>query len=159
LHWQFLPVAVAHIPENESQKIDRQELVNRHNVILTSPDALNALSVGNGEFAFTVDVSGLQSYPEYYERGISLGTMSQWGWHVIPTTQRYKIEEIYQYDTSCTGQVIPHPVQHSMGRRGKATQWLRTNPHRLHLGIIGVELLKENGERLKYRSFRILIRN
>lgn len=133
--------------QNEGEKIDRHALVTRHNVNLTSPDTLSSLTVGNGEFAFTVDVSGLQSFPQYYEKGVSLGTQSQWGWHVIPTDQKYKVEEVYQYDTAASGQVIPFPVQHSKGRKGEATTWLRTNPHRLHLGIVGLELLKENGEK------------
>jgi hypothetical protein len=132
----------------ESERIDRHALVSRHNVHVTQPDSMSSLSVGNGEFAFTVDVSGLQSYPEYYENGVSLGTQAQWGWHVIPTDQDYQLEEVYTYDTSFTGQVIPFPVQHSDGRKGEATNWLRTNPHRLHLGLIGLVLLKENGEQL-----------
>jgi len=49
-----------------AQKIDRQAVVRRHNVILTSVDTLASLTVGNGAFAFTVDATGLQSFPEYY---------------------------------------------------------------------------------------------
>lgn len=128
-----------------SEKIDRKALVSRHNVVLTSPDTLSSLTVGNGEFAYTVDVSGLQSFAEFYDRGVSLGTQTQWGWHVIPTDQNYRVEEVYKYDTSWTGQVIPFPVQHSKGRKGEATNWLRTNPHRLHLGLVGLVLLKEDG--------------
>src|SRR5690606_2613345 len=135
------------ISQNGVEKIDRRTLVSRHNVKLTSPDTLSSLTVGNGEFAYTVDVSGLQSFPGFYDNGVSLGTQSQWAWHVIPTDQNYKVEEVYQYDTAATGQVIPFPVQHSDGRKGEVTTWLRTNPHRLHLGIIGLELLKENGEK------------
>ena len=133
--------------ERDSEKIDRFDLVNRHNVELTSPDTLASLSVGNGEFAFTVDVTGLQSFPEYYDNGISLGTQSQWGWHVIPTDENYQLEEVVITRTSCDGEEIPFPVQHSEGRKADATNWLRTNPHRLHLGMIGLEMLKENGEK------------
>lgn len=126
-------------------KIDRKALVSRHNIVLKSPDTLGSLTVGNGEFAYTVDVSGLQSFYDFYENGVSLGTQSQWGWHVIPTDQNYRVEEVYRYDTSCTGNVIPFPVQHSDGRKGEATHWLRTNPHRLHLGMIGLKMTKEDG--------------
>ncbi len=63
------------------QGINRHDLVTRHNIENRVIDSLNAFSVGNGEFTFTVDVTGLQTFPEFHERGISLGTMSNWGWH------------------------------------------------------------------------------
>src|SRR5262245_39931326 len=68
----------------EGTPIDRFTLVTHHNVVIHEPDSLGSLSVGNGEFAFTVDVSGLQSFPAFYENGIPLGTQSQWAWHAFP---------------------------------------------------------------------------
>jgi hypothetical protein len=65
-------------------RIDRKALVTRHNVTLTKPDPLTPLSVGNGEFAFTADITGLQSFPQYHDKGMPLGTLSQWGWHTSP---------------------------------------------------------------------------
>ena len=46
--------------------IDRYALVNRHNVILQQADPLAPLSVGNGDFAFTADITGMQSFEDYY---------------------------------------------------------------------------------------------
>ncbi len=66
------------------QSIDREALVSRHNVINTSFDSLGSLTVGNGGFAYTVDFTGLQTFPEEYARGIPLGTQSDWGWHSFP---------------------------------------------------------------------------
>ena len=60
--------------------IDRYQLVTRHNPILNHVDKASPLTVGNGEFAFTADVTGLQSlYREYAEAEFPLCTMSQWG--------------------------------------------------------------------------------
>ena len=70
----------------QSEKIDRFALVNRHNVFNTEFDSLNSFSVGNGEFAFTVDATGLQTFPEIYDNGGCLGTQSEWGWHSFPNT-------------------------------------------------------------------------
>ena len=56
--------------------INRLELVNRHNVTLNHIDTLGSLSVGNGDFAYTADITGMQTFPEAYERGVSLGTQS-----------------------------------------------------------------------------------
>ena len=46
--------------------IDRYELVKRHNPVLKDFDLSSPLSVGNGEFAFTVDATGLQTFPRVY---------------------------------------------------------------------------------------------
>src|ERR1044071_4240465 len=92
-HWNKFAVScllllVAAACSNEPQRsvIDRLSLVTRHNVVVTKPDTLGSLSVGNGEFAFTVDVSGLQTFPGVYENGIPLGTQTQWAWHAFPNT-------------------------------------------------------------------------
>ena len=64
--------------------IDRAALVSRHSPTLRELDPLSPLSVGNGEFAFTGDVTGLQTFPGEYENAMPLCTMSQWGWHTSP---------------------------------------------------------------------------
>jgi hypothetical protein len=69
--------------------IDRKALVQRHNVINKGTDTLSSLSVGNGRFAFTVDATGLQTFPEHYDKGIPLGTQSEWGWHSFKDTMGY----------------------------------------------------------------------
>lgn len=69
---------------NNRTPIDREALVNRHTVKVQAFDSLASLSVGNGEFAFTVDATGLQTFPALYEQGVPLGTQAQWGWHSFP---------------------------------------------------------------------------
>src|SRR5262249_34305734 len=64
-----------------SDSIDRAALVRRHNPVIRKLDPLSPLSLGNGEFAFTADITGLQTFPEAYEKAMPLCTMSQWGWH------------------------------------------------------------------------------
>ena len=73
--------------------IDRKALVTRNNPIITSVDTLASLSVGNGGFAFTSDITGLQTFPEYYKNGVPLGTQSEWGWHSFDNPEQYRIEE------------------------------------------------------------------
>lgn len=125
--------------EKQSGKIDRFALVNRHNVSNNEFDPLNSLSVGNGEFAFTVDATGLQTFPEKYDNGVCLGTQSEWGWHSFPNSENYRLEESYQY-YEVEGRQIPYAVQREEpGRKQEAANYFRANPHRLHLGIIGLE--------------------
>lgn len=125
--------------------IDREALVKRHAVHVNKFDSLSSLSVGNGEFAFTVDATGLQSFPELYKSGVPLGTQSQWGWHSFPNVNSYKPEEtwkVYKYHS----QNEPYAVQfNEAGRSQEASNYLRENPHRLHLGIVGLDLLKPDG--------------
>ncbi|MDZ7690776.1 MAG: hypothetical protein U5K69_06520 [Balneolaceae bacterium] len=128
------------------ESIDRYELVNRHNVKISTIDTLASLSVGNGSFAYTVDATGLQTFPQEYENGIPLGTQSEWGWHSFPNTGNYTMEDVAEIFTTRKGKKVPYATQHDSGRKAEATHWLRTNPHRLHLGLVGLLLQKENGE-------------
>lgn len=125
--------------------IDRKSLVERHSIINKSADTLSSLSVGNGRFAFTVDVTGLQSFPESYQNGVPLGTQSEWGWHSFPNTNSYRFEETLQhYDLN--GRSVSYSVQTTEpGRVKNAVDWFRQNPHRLQLGNIGFEFFKEDG--------------
>ena len=127
-------------------KIDRLALVERNNPHVTQFDELTSLSLGNGNFAFTVDATGLQTYPEFYSLGVPLGTQSQWGWHSFPNPQNLKAEEaLKEYDFG-RGHKELYAVQFNQkGRQHDASEWYRINPHRLHLGNIGFELTKEGG--------------
>ncbi|WP_297091784.1 hypothetical protein [uncultured Draconibacterium sp.] len=122
-------------------KINRFELVNRHNVQINDFDSLSSLSVGNGKFALTVDATGLQTFPQVYKNGVCLGTMSEWGWHSFPNTENYKLEEAYKY-YDVEGRKIAYAVQwKEAGKQQDAANYFRVNPHRLQLANIGLELL------------------
>ena len=77
-----------------AQKINRQQLVERHTITNIKVDSLESLSVGNGRFAFTVDATGLQSFPNAYAKGVPLGTQSEWGWHSFPNVKQYQFEDV-----------------------------------------------------------------
>lgn len=128
-----------------AQPIDRQALVQRHTIVNTKADSLSALSLGNGVFCFTADVTGLQSFPEAYEKGIPLGTQSEWGWHSFPNTGGYKLEEAYK-NYQLNGRTVSYAVQWSSPQRNKeASTYFRENVHRLQLGNIGFEIVKKDG--------------
>ena len=147
--WTTIVLHGCSTQESESARIDRYKLVSRHNVVLTKADTLGSLSVGNGEFAFTVDVSGLQTFRGEYENGIPLGTQSQWGWHSTPSERNYTLNDVAEEFKSCDSTKAPYAVQQSEGEGKEASDMLRANPHRLHLGIIGLILLKEDGNEVK----------
>jgi hypothetical protein len=131
----FAALVLASLPAAHSaiaQAIDRQALVRRHDVRLHTPDPWAPLSVGNGEFAFTADVTGLQTFPAFYRETIPLSTLSQWAWHSFPNPSNHLLEHTFEpYDTG--GRPVPYPTN----TRSEAGQWLRQNPHRLALARIG----------------------
>src|SRR5687768_3567968 len=95
---------------SQDRAIDRQAVVRRHTIHINKPDSLSSLTVGNGNFAFTVDVTGMQSFPEYYKGGVPLGTQSVWGWNQIPDSNNYSFDETLKvYELA--GRKIPYPVQ------------------------------------------------
>ena len=129
----------------QSQQIDRRALVMRHNITLNKPDSLTPLSVGNGEFAFTADITGLQTFPEYHQQGMALGTQSHWGWHSMPNRDNYRLADILD-DYSVAGHKVPYASDRDYRRTySPAATWLRANPHRLHLGQIGFRITKIDG--------------
>jgi len=120
--------------------IDREALVTRNNPQVNSFDSLASFTVGNGEFAFTVDATGLQTFPDKYKQGVPLGTQSQWGWHSFPNPNNFLHSETLK-NYNFRGKAEPYSVQFSdEGRQKDAADWFRTNQHRLHLGIIGFEM-------------------
>ena len=94
------------------------------------------LSVGNGEFAFTADATGLQTFPEPYNV-IPLCTQSQWGWHSFPADGMKPSDlKLEMFDTH--GREVGYATGRPAKGQEKLVAWLRENPHRLHLGRISL---------------------
>jgi hypothetical protein len=130
--------------ERGTPPIDRRALVSRHNPKLQALDLEAPLSVGNGEFAFTADVTGLQTFAEAYERTIPLATLSQWGWHTAPNPQGWSIEKFRFNEFPSHGRLVGY-ADIPGDKRTPEIEWLRANPHRLHLGRVGFRLLLRDG--------------
>ena len=140
LFYPLVVFALMACTSDRREPIDREALVTRNNPHVTTPDTLASLSVGNGEFAYTVDVTGLQTFPEDYKKGVPLGTQSQWGWHSFPNPDNYQPGEVLkEYDFGHGHKELYSCQFKEKGRQKDASDWLRKNPHRLHLGIVGLE--------------------
>ena len=132
-------------PQKSVGAIDRYALVRRHNPTNTRIDPLAALSLGNGRFAFTADVTGLQTLYKEYESEMPLCTLSEWGWHsnAKPANLANAHLKLTPYDTH--GRQVGY--QTSADGQTELFNWLRENPHRLHLGrICFFKPNAENGE-------------
>ncbi|WP_159881255.1 glycoside hydrolase family 65 [Paenibacillus puerhi] len=121
--------------------MDRRKIVDRHQPELTKWDPLSPFSVGNGEFAFTADVTGLQSFPGQYE--VPLGTQAGWGWHYTGGKGRFTERDAAYQTFDTYGRPVGYPMK--PGDKAEAYHWLRQNPHRLQLGRIAFRFLLESG--------------
>ncbi|HEU0226979.1 MAG TPA: hypothetical protein VFQ86_04525 [Arachidicoccus soli] len=134
--------------------IDRQEVIARHDITIHKADTLSSITMGNGGFAFTVDITGLQTFYKDYENGVPLGTESDWGWHSFPNIHHYKRSQSYKYITQ-NGRQVAYSVQIKSPAEDKAAvDYFRINPHRLQLGNIGLVMLKKNGQRAKLNDLK-----
>lgn len=123
--------------------IDRYALVSRHNPVMKKIDPLSPLSVGNGEFAFTCDITGLQTFPGEYAGGMPLCTMSQWGWHTTPMPDDLRNKQLKLTEYETYGRKVGYMTTKT--GQEKLFDWLRENPHRLHLGQIGFQFSRADG--------------
>lgn len=117
--------------------IDRQAVVERHTVRLTKVDPESPLSVGNGDFAFTVDPTGLQTFEYFHDEGIPLETSSTlpWAWHEFPNPQGLTLADA----------MMPHDfhgrtVMFAGRQNSPAGTYFRENPHPIPLGQISLWL-------------------
>ena len=132
----------------DRDEIDRFEVVDRNSPVVSRFDSLSSLSVGNGNFAMTVDATGLQSYPELYKYGVPLGTQAQWGWHSFPNPEGYQFEETLKA-FNFRGHNEVYSVQFKeIDRKHHAADYYRCNPHRLHLGYVGLEIMNSKGNQV-----------
>ncbi len=124
--------------------IDRHALVTRHNVVVHTLDPNGAMAVGNGDFAFNFDVTGLQSFPEYYAKTMPIGILSDWGWHSFPNPDGYTLDKFPMTAVPKYGRQFIFPSA-STSHPTPDAAYLRANPNRFGLGRIGLEMSHADG--------------
>ncbi|KAF2107236.1 hypothetical protein BDV96DRAFT_616909 [Lophiotrema nucula] len=133
-----------------------QRVVSKYNVVRTSliGNETTPLQVGNGNFAFNVDNTGMQTF-------LPFNTLSSWAWHNDSLPADGELPSEYHgvprltYDRNVSYDLTDSNLK-------QATQWLLIgNPNRINLGRIGLKqelniwngvitsTLKVNGEEVK----------
>jgi hypothetical protein len=145
---------------NTTADINRQAVVTRNNPVISEADPLASLTVGNGHFATTVDITGLQSFPFDYEAGVPLTAMSDWGWHKFENTGGLTPSDSEKSFDLGHGHQEVYAVEYKASkgddaRRVAATEYFRVNPHRLNLGTIGLEMFYEANEANRTKESQI----
>ncbi|KAF2641334.1 hypothetical protein P280DRAFT_425757 [Massarina eburnea CBS 473.64] len=112
--------------------IDRESIVRQFNLKINQSHPYSPVQVGNGNFAFGVDVTGLQTFLPH-------NTLSSWGWHnsSLPNTpNQTSIADYTGVDWWTHGRLVnyaqPNPTEKEI------SQWLVANPHRINLGRVGL---------------------
>ena len=123
--------------------LNRESLVTRYNPTLESIDTHAPMTLGNGEFAFNADVTGLQTLYDEYKENCPLTTMADWAWHTAPSDEGkiYKASELKLTEYDYLGRKVTYPVKEIPGNE-KEYEWFRKNPHRANLSRIRLYLDK-----------------
>ena len=115
--------------------IDRHALVTRHNPTLTAVDKSAPFMVGNGNIAFTADITGLQTFQEQYSPLVPLHDAGAMG-----LAQLSESAEVHARAGAGAGEGARQDAASTRscrtGTQAKKPeiQWLRENPHRFSLG-------------------------
>jgi hypothetical protein len=139
----LLPLLLASAPATQAaEPINRVTVVARHQVRNTSLTPESALTIGNGDFAVTVDVTGLQGLERiYYDNGLPLETRNTWSWHSFPNPESLRFEDTLA-PVPFFGRQIRYPTQQNT----PAGRYFRENPQPMPLGQFAFTL---HGEPLR----------
>ncbi len=141
-----LGLLLSYAPLASAGPIDRHALVSRHDPAITAVDPHAPFMVGNGNFAFTADITGLQTFQQAYSPLVPLMTQAQWAWHSFPNPDGFALEQaMVPIDVRGTARPFPWLRSWDEARR-PVIQWLRENPHRFSLARVGLRLKRANGE-------------
>lgn len=132
--------------------MNRRAWVSRHDPTLAGVSPASPLTVGNGGFAFTADMTGLQTLYREYGQETPLCTMADWGWHTIPAPVpggRYTLSDVQMERFSFCGREVTYASARYPGNE-QVYDWLRQNPHKANLARVGLRL---NGKELTAADF------
>jgi hypothetical protein len=133
MHLHHLVALVAlGTPRATSAGIDRRAIVSKHNIQRTTliTNETTPLQVGNGDFAFGVDNTGLQTF-------LPFNTLSSWAWHNDSLPANGQLPSDYHGVPRLTyGRNVSYDIPDPDLK--EATQWLIGNPNRINLGRIGL---------------------
>ncbi|KAF9500243.1 hypothetical protein BDN71DRAFT_1440840 [Pleurotus eryngii] len=118
--------------------IDRRPIVERFNPVRTSSNPTTPLQVGNGNFAFGSDITGLQTF-------LPFAIMSSWGWKNDSLPPGKTVQDVENYrgvSWDNHGRLVQYDFN---DEDPDVEQWLISNPNRVNLGRIGLAFHARDG--------------
>ncbi|KAF1843713.1 uncharacterized protein K460DRAFT_287797 [Cucurbitaria berberidis CBS 394.84] len=132
LSWGRALFLLSVVSPSVESKINRKSIIQQYNLKLNQSHPYSPVQVGNGNFAFGVDITGLQTFLPH-------NTLSSWGWHnsSLPSTPNQTSPADYTGVEWWThGRLVnyeqPNPAEKEI------SQWMIANPHRINLGRVGL---------------------
>ncbi|KAJ3506906.1 hypothetical protein NLJ89_g6605 [Agrocybe chaxingu] len=117
--------------------IDRHGLVTHFNPSRNASSLVTPMQVGNGNFAFGADITGLQTFLPY-------GILTSWGWKNDSLPPGKTQADIDNYK-GASWDFHGRPVQYDFGGDPAMQLWLISNPNRVNLGRVGLVFLDPDG--------------
>ena len=103
--------------------IDRKSLVSRHNISLKGGSLV--IPVGNGEFCFCADRTGLQTFGG--------NTMAHWAWHEFPLPEGVTADDLSETGSYMTGRLTGQGRDLVPEDKKEAARYMFDNPHSFSL--------------------------
>ncbi|KAJ7312866.1 Six-hairpin glycosidase-like protein [Mycena albidolilacea] len=120
-----------------SPPIDRRALVARYNPTRNASSSTTPMQIGNGNFAFGADITGLQTLQPW-------AIMSTWGWKNDSLPAGKTIQDVYDY-TGISLDNHGRLVQYMFNGAAPMQQWMISNPNRVNLGAVGLVFWSQDG--------------
>ncbi|KAI1780820.1 Six-hairpin glycosidase-like protein [Hypoxylon cercidicola] len=125
-------VGLALLPNLAFGKIDRHAIVTKYNVRRETliDNNTTPLQVGNGNFAFNVDNTGMQTF-------LPFNTLSSWAWHndSLPSDGE-SLNDYHGLAMITHGRNVSYDIPDP--DLPDISQWIISNPNRINLGRIGL---------------------
>lgn len=119
-----------------AQSIDREAVVKRHQISTTATLSRSPAQVGNGNFAFGMDITGLQTF-------VPFNTMSYWAWHSFPMPEGTSVSDYQPQERTIRGKKSKF---FDTDQKHKAvSEWMSKNPQKFNLGRLGFLLTTKEG--------------
>ncbi|EIW75495.1 hypothetical protein CONPUDRAFT_93307 [Coniophora puteana RWD-64-598 SS2] len=118
--------------------IDRQTIVSSFNPTRNASSPSTPLQVGNGNFAFGADITGLQTF-------LPWAILSSWAWKNDTLPPGRTLEEAAAYTGKQWWNHDRLVTYKFGGDDPELEQWLIANPNRVNLGRVGLVFFGEDG--------------
>lgn len=124
----------------DNKLINRLDIIASFNPHLTDINPQSPLSVGNGRFCYTADITGMQTLYEEYSAETPLCIMAEWGWHTKKADNEkgfYTLDDVRMTPYNYCKRTVTYPRVKYEGNEA-AYDWVRQNPHKFNLAKIGL---------------------
>ena len=120
----------------QKEKINRHKVVQIHNVTLHTNNPEKPMQVGNGAFAYNVDITGMQTFNAH-------NTMAHWAFHSMPLPKGIDPKDFKGKIYTINGRSVAFDIDNA--EQPELSKWLAANPQPVNLDKLGLYLTHKDG--------------